>query len=256
MVQQANNEKPGNGSTEVRKEGMASETAPTAADQPTLVKRKSLLDTANEEVLSHWGDREHLSGIFRGVAVAARKFVMVSHKVVAAKGPAIKAAIRDIGQTRPLAFASEGAVAGESIMPRVVYYGAWTLSGVAIASDIYTKQDDARTIGKQWQTAVYWTAFHLPASLVVPALIIHQVVHQVENAVENPKGFAKQWSPRAKSVVPVVAALASIVPVVPVVDLTFEYMMEPTLGAYLELEFDHHHNKHSNQQQEQHSDGK
>ena len=199
---------------------------------------------ANDDVLRHLVDEEHVSGIFRGVAAATRKFVLASKKVAAAKAPAAKAAVRDIGQTRPLAFASEGAVAGESILPRVLYYGAWTLSGIAIASDIYTKQDDAAAQGKSWQTALYWTAFHIPASLVVPAYIIHQIVHKVQHAVENPQGFAKNWSPRVKSVTPVAAALLSIIPVVPVVDTAFEYALEPTLGAQLGLEFDHHHHHH------------
>ena len=32
-------------------------------------------------------------------------------------------------------------------------------------------------------TALYQTAFHIPASLVLPALIIHQVVHVMQAAV-------------------------------------------------------------------------
>lgn len=171
------------------------------------------------------------AGVFRGIAAATRKLLAV-------KSPAMKSAIRSIGQNRPLAFASEGAVAGASIIPRVVYYGAWTLSGVAISADIYTKYDDAPT-DRKWHTVGYWTAFHIPASLVVPAVIIHQVVHTVEEAVQ--KGtWAKSWSPRAKSMAPVAAALLSIGPVVPVVDTVAEMIMEPTLGTYLGLEFDHH----------------
>ena len=48
-----------------------------------------------------------------------------------------------VGQQRTLAFASEGAVAGEALIPRPVYYGLWGLSGLAIVGDIATK-----TIGK------------------------------------------------------------------------------------------------------------
>ena len=193
---------------------------------------------------------EEMSGTFRGISAATRKLLMASKKVIAAKGPAIKSTIRDVGQTRPLAFASEGAVAGEPILPRVMYYGAWTLSGIAIASDIYTKQDEAVASGKAWETTLYWTAFHIPASLVIPAYIIHQIVHSVQHAVDNPNGFAKTWSPRVKSVTPVAAALLSIIPVVPIVDIAAEHLMEPTLGAYLGLEFDHHHHpsKHKNEE--------
>ena len=42
---------------------------------------------------------------------------------------------------------------------------------------------------------------------------------------------------RIKPVLPVAAALLSIVPVVPAVDAAAEMLMEPTLGAYLGLEF-------------------
>jgi len=181
-----------------------------------------------------------ISGAFRGIAAALRKFVMAGKKLIAAKGPALKQGIRTIGETRPLAFASEGAVAGESILPRVAYYGAWSLSGAAICADIYNKQDDAPEHLKT-NTVIYWTTFHLPASLVVPALMIHQIVHAVEHAVQNPKGMAKSWSPRIKTAAPVAAALLSIIPIVPVVDAAAEAIMEPTLGAYLGLEFEHHH---------------
>ena len=46
---------------------------------------------------------------------------------------------RTIGNARPLAFASEGAVAGKDILPKTVYYGCWGLSGAAVAADITTK---------------------------------------------------------------------------------------------------------------------
>ena len=214
-----------------------SETVPPT-EKPAAVQDSNVLSTSAVYV-----EEEQLSGFFRGISVATRKFVMAGKKVMAAKAPALKSAVREIGQIRPLAFASEGAVAGASILPRSIYYGAWGLSGIAIASDIYTKQDDAAAQGKSWETAVYWTAFHIPASLVVPAYIIHQIVHKVQHAVDNPKGFAKQWSPRLKSWTPVGAALLSIIPVVPVVDTAFEYAMEPTLGAHLGLEFEHHHHE-------------
>ncbi len=189
-----------------------------------------------------------MGGTFRGVAIALRKFLI-------AKGPAMKQTVRAVGQNRPLAFASEGAVAGDSLLPRFAYYGAWTLSGVAIVADIYNKQDDAPPHLRS-NTALYWTAFHVPASLVVPALIIHQIVHQVEHLVQNPAGIAKTWSPRMRSIAPVGAALLSIIPVVPVVDYAAESIMEPTLGKYLGLTFDHHHHGHGHDHQDgqQHKD--
>jgi hypothetical protein len=57
---------------------------------------------------------------------------------------------------------------------RFVYFGAWAVSGVAIVADITTKVVDAPE-EKKVNTAVYHTAFHIPASLVVPAVIIHKV---------------------------------------------------------------------------------
>ena len=132
-------------------------------------------------------------------------------------------------------------MAGDSMVPRYIYYGAWALSATAIGADIYTKANDAKTPELKVNTAIYWTAFHIPASLVIPAYIIHQVVHATEKVVENPKGFAKAWSPRARGLAPVAAALISIIPVVPTVDFLAESAMEPTLGKYLGLEFHHHH---------------
>jgi hypothetical protein len=182
--------------------------------------------------------RMDLGGFFRGVAAATRNMLPTLNPV------AVKSAIRTVGQNRPLAFASEGAVAGDALLPRVVYYGAWTLSGVAIAADIYTKYEDAVPRSQAFPTALYWTCFHIPASLVVPAYIIHRVVHSVQHSVEH-HTYAQSWSPRTKAFAPVVAALLSIIPVVPVVDHTAEAIMEPTLGKYLGLEFHHHHHGHT-----------
>ena len=177
--------------------------------------------------------------IFRGIAAATRKLLPVAGKAMKANRTVAINTIRTVGKNRPLAFASEGAVAGQSMLPKIVYYGAWTLSGVAITADITTKYWDAPP-DKQIQTAVYWTAFHVPASLVVPAAIIHQVVHAAETSVKS-GSYAKSWPPRAKAMAPVGAALLAIIPVVPVVDTLAEYAMEPTLGKYLGLEFSHHH---------------
>jgi hypothetical protein len=173
--------------------------------------------------------RFDLGGLFRGIAAATRKLLPTIKPV------AVKSALRTVGQNRPLAFASEGAVAADTMLPRVIYYGAWTLSSVAIMADVYTKYDVAKSHGDgktAIPTAFYWTCFHIPASLVVPAMIIHRVVHAVQHSVEHGK-YAQSWSPRTKSLAPVVAALLAIVPVVPAVDHTAEAIMEPTLGRYL-----------------------
>ena len=210
--------------------------------RPTFERRRTtrrITDTDENAVM------ESLPGVLRGIAAATRKLLLPVRKVLAAKGASTaasakaKVAIRAVGENRPLAFASEGAVAGESMLPRVLYYGAWTLSGAAIAADIYNKQDDAPP-DQKWPTVLYWTTFHIPASLVVPAVIIHRIVHTVQHAVEHQK-FAQSWSPRMKAGAPIAAALLSIIPVVPIVDTAAEHLLEPTLGAYLGLEFEHHH---------------
>jgi len=176
------------------------------------------------------GDDDYLSesgGIFRGIAATFR-------------GTAgLKSGVRALGQARPLAFASEGGVAGKSMIPKSVYYGAWGLSGAAIAADITTKYWDAPD-DKKTRTAGYWTLFHIPASLVIPAYIIHQVVHVTDHAVNGPSRLAKAIPPRWRPLVPVAAALLSIIPVVPTVDYLAEAAMEPTLGKALGLEFSGH----------------
>lgn len=167
----------------------------------------------------------NVGGVFRGIAAALRSTMP---------------AVRTIGGARPLAFLSEGAVAGKSLIPPSIYYGCWGISGVAIAADIAVRVVDAPE-DKKLNTGLYWGAFHVPASLVLPAVIIHQVVHLAERAVKS-----TSLPPRVKPMVPVVAALLSIVPVVPAVDTAAEMLMEPTLGAYLGVEF-HHHHGHSDQ---------
>ena len=72
----------------------------------------------NEEFLPGAG------GLFRGVAAAFRSSMP---------------AIRTVGQARPLAFASEGAVAGKNIMPKYAYYSAWGLSGVSLRLPFFTE---------------------------------------------------------------------------------------------------------------------
>jgi hypothetical protein len=222
----------------------ANQTPPPGDAQPAPPQRRKTLQERVDEVPWY----EEMSGAMRGVAAAMRKTVMAktiaaktaAAKTVATKQASVKAAVRAVGDNRPLAFASEGAVAGESILPRVVYYGAWTLSGAAICADIYNKQD-AAPADKKWHTALYWTTFHIPASLVIPALIIHQIVHQVSAIVENPTGLAKSWTPRSRALAPAAAALLSIVPVVPMVDYAAEQLLEPTWGAYLGVQFSHGH---------------
>ena len=109
-------------------------------------------------------------GYFRGAAAASGRAKMI---------------IRAVGSQRALAFASEGAVAGKTIMPKWMFYSAWGISGVAICADITTRTWDAPK-DKEKETALYWTLFHIPASLVVPAVIIHKVVHTVEQAMMLP----------------------------------------------------------------------
>ena len=72
--------------------------------------------------------------------------------------------------------------------------------------------------------------------LILIIVVIHKIVHGMQYSMKN-HGYAKKFPPRVKALIPVCAALASIFPVVPVVDHTFEFIMEPTLGKYLELEF-------------------
>lgn len=170
---------------------------------------------------------EEAGAFFRGIAAVAR-----------AKIPMMKAGIRTVGEARPLAFASEVGVAGQALLAKPIYYAAWGLSGTAIAADITGKTWDAPEKLKT-NTVLYWSAFHVPASLVIPAYIIHQIVHGMEHSMKH-HDYAKNWPPRVKALMPVAAALLAIVPVVPTVDHAAEMIMEPTLGKYLGLEFSHH----------------
>lgn len=218
---------------------MASDKGDDKSSKEPVVKGKEKAAADKDSYYDDVSDAYDPGAIFRGIAAATRKLLPVAQKTIHAKRAAAKTVVRTVGQNRPLAFASEGAVAGQSLIPKAIYYGAWTLSGVAITADITTKYWDA-PVDKKWQTCFYWTAFHVPASLVVPAYIIHQIVHAVEHSVET-GAYAKAWPPRAKALAPVGAALLGIIPVVPVVDTAAEYIMEPTLGKYLGLKFSHDH---------------
>jgi hypothetical protein len=169
-------------------------------------KRKDagVVDNSNDGVADMDLPTSEIGGVFRGIAAAARAKLPIL-KAVSAK------AVRSIGSNRPLAFASEGAVAGNALMPRWLYYGAWGMSGVAIGADITRKTWDA-PVEQKWETAAYWTTFHVPASLVIPAVIIHKIVHATEHSMEH-HSYAKRIPPRLKA----------------------------TLGQYLGLKFDHHH---------------
>lgn len=174
---------------------------------------------------------EDAGGFFRGLAAAVRSSFPT---LIAAKQ-----GVRALGETRSLAFASEGGVAAQTLIPKYVYYGAWGLSGAAIMADVATKTMDAKE-EKRYATAIYHTLFHIPASLIVPAVIIHQVVHGAQKLVAKAPGLP----PRAKMMLPVTAALLAIIPVVPVVDHLAEAILEPTLGEVLGVEF-HHAGNHA-----------
>jgi hypothetical protein len=142
-------------------------------------------------------------------------------------------AVRALGEARPLAFTSEVAVAGQRVFPRPLYLGLWGLSIAAVGADVTTKVWDAPP-ERRASVGLYQLAFHVPASLVVPACIIHQVVHHTAGALAH-----TNLPPRAKALLPIAAAVAAIVPVVPACDHAFEAILQPTLGRYLGLEFDH-----------------
>jgi len=187
----------------------------------------------NETMLDKALDGDYNAGFFRAIAASLRG------------GAALKQGIRAVGQARPLAFASEGGVAAKSMIPKYVYYGAWGLSGVAILADIATKTMDAPQ-EKRKATTAYWAIFHIPASLVIPAAIIHQVVHVAEKGVNSKAVEKLALAPRTKALIPVAAALLAIIPVVPVVDHFSELLLEPTLGSLVGLSADdfaqyHHH---------------
>merc|ERR1719331_2531371 len=107
-----------------------------------------------------------------------------------AKAAGFKGWVAAIGQSRPLAFTSEIGVAAKSQIPWGMYYGAWGLSGLALSADIANRCMNAPE-DKKYQTVGYWTLFHIPASLVIPAFIIHKVVHYAERAVASPSKAVK-----------------------------------------------------------------
>merc|ERR1712079_436461 len=119
-----------------------------------------------------------------------------------AKAMTYKQGVRAVGEARMLAFASEVGVAGQPVMPRYLYFGMWGLSGAAVTADITTRYWDAAD-DKKINTVLYWSAFHVPASLIIPAAIIHKIVHGMEHSMQH-HSYAKNLPPRVKVFVPVV----------------------------------------------------
>ncbi len=163
-------------------------------------------------------------GGFRGLAATARGMARV------------------LQSARPLAFASEVGVAAQSLLPRPVYIGSWVLSGVAVAADAGLNIADA-PVDKRMHMAALQAAFHIPASLVVPALIIHKIVHVAADIVQK-NARLSALPPRAKQLIPVSAAILAIIPVVPAVDHSTEFILERTLAPYLGLSLHKHEHEH------------
>ena len=166
-------------------------------------------------------------GGFRGLAASARPLARV------------------LQSARPLAFASEVGVAAQSLLPRPVYIGSWVLSGIAVAADAGLNIADSPP-DKRMHMAALQAAFHIPASLVVPALIIHKIVHATADFVQK-NARLSALPPRAKQFIPIGAAILSIIPVVPAVDHTTEYILEHTLVPYLGVQLPHHDANHEHE---------
>eukprot|EP00004_Rigifila_ramosa_P027441 TRINITY_DN8956_c0_g1_i2.p1 TRINITY_DN8956_c0_g1~~TRINITY_DN8956_c0_g1_i2.p1 ORF type:complete len:137 (-),score=29.62 TRINITY_DN8956_c0_g1_i2:18-428(-) len=125
-------------------------------------------------------------------------------------------------------------VASRPIISRSVYLGSWALSGLAVVCDAGIKIADSPPELRK-KVAIHQTAFHITASLVVPALIIHQVVEGAQAFIKNRPALAARMHPRMRPIVPVLAALSSIPVVVPVVDHATEWVLERTLEPYLDF---------------------
>ena len=122
-------------------------------------------------------------------------------------------------------------------MPMPAYFFLWGVSLSAIVSDIYMKQHDSAK-EDSFSTILYYTSFHIPASLIIPAVIIHKIGQLLETSMPN--CIAKKLSSKVKIMLPICVTLLSIYPVVFMVDTTAEKILEPTLGKYLNLEFPKH----------------
>lgn len=165
-------------------------------------------------------DPHYMAGVMRAFAASIRSML-----------PGVT---RGIAASRPLAFASEIGVASRPIIPKSVYYGAWALSGLAVACDAGHKIGDTPPEHK-FAMGVYQAAFHIPASLVIPAVIIHKVVGKVQADVKAQPWRYDRLPRRFWPGIPVVVALACIPVVVPVVDHATEMFLDATLTPFLNI---------------------
>ena len=70
------------------------------------------------------------------------------HEVMEYSGGWFRGIARALGSNRPLAFVSEGAVAGQRMMPKWLYYSAWGVSGVAIVVSVGLQACSLNTLAK------------------------------------------------------------------------------------------------------------
>lgn len=97
--------------------------------------------------------------------------------------------------------------------------------------------------------AALQTAFHVPASLVLPAMAIHKVVHVASDFVSKHAKLSA-LPQRQRALIPVAAAVLAIVPVVPLCDHGVEFALENTLAPALGLSL--HHETHHEPAHEKH----
>lgn len=148
-----------------------------------------------------------------------------------------------IAAQRWMAYASEGTEPFRPVASKWFVRSGYALSFLYVLSDIgvRTRLTWLETHSKQKATVVFGDTlvFHSLASLVIPAVFIHQIVHGSSKLVSKMSSITRY--PRVAGLAPTIIGLCSIPFVVGPIDHGVEFAMDKTLRQYYEVHSSHEH---------------
>lgn len=204
------------------------------------------LEAVEEDIEEHGASR--VAGYGRLIAMLPK---YVSAKLVAVKGVAAKtAAMKGVGAkaataksagsgaimeaSRPAAYASEVGESFRIVSSRKFVYTMYGMSILYVAADTALKTAEAREHGAACMAAraVDTGLWHVSASLVAPALVIHRVVDST-SALMKQEAVRAVLSPRVLVWTPITVGLCSIPFIIHPIDHFTDYVMDRTVRVAL-----------------------
>lgn len=148
-----------------------------------------------------------------------------------------------IAAQRWMAYASEGTEPFRPVASKWFVRSGYALSFIYVAADIgvrtranYVQNQDTKKASIVFGDTLL---FHSMASLIIPAVTIHQIVHLSSSGIKRGNILANM--PRVRGLLPTLIGLMSIPFVVGPIDHGVEYLMDHTARKFYEHE-EHEHN--------------